>query len=80
MGAQGEAVRIEAESIGYDVWFRSIQRNGASNMRLTKERIAAETVERELRPARLIAAPSEVRVWLDDEGHWPRDPKTVEGQ
>ena len=42
-------------------------------------RIAAEAVERELRPARLIAAPANVRVWLDDEGHWPRDPNTVEG-
>jgi len=79
VGAQGDAVKIRAEAVGYDVWFRSIQRNGASNMRLTKERIAAETVERELRPAQLIAAPSKVRVWLDDEGHWPRDPKNVEG-
>ena len=80
VGAQGDAVQVQAEAEAYDVWFRSIQKNGASNMRLTRERIAAEAVERELRPARLIAAPSNVRVWLDDEGHWPRDPNSMEGR
>lgn len=76
--AQGDAERIDAKAIGFDVWFRSIQRNGAAAPRLTRVRLAAETVESTLSTSRLIAAPKNVRVWLGGEGHWPRDPTLAE--
>jgi membrane protease subunit HflK len=80
VGAQGDATLIEAEAVGYDAWFRLVARNGASQRRLTRARIAAEMTEERLRPARLVVAPAGVRVWLDDEGHWPRDPNDSEGR
>ena len=79
IGAQGDASQIEAEAIGYDVWFRSLHRNSKRQMELTRARLKAETAEDNLSPARLIVAPSSVRVWLDD-GAWPRDPETEEGR
>jgi membrane protease subunit HflK len=80
VGSRGDALRIRAESVGYDVWFRSVARNGAKHRRLTRARIAAEMTEARLGPVRLVAAPAGVRVWLDDEGLWPRDPKELEGR
>jgi modulator of FtsH protease HflK len=80
VGSQGDALRIRAESVGYDVWFRSVARNGARHRRLTRARIAAEMTEARLGPVRLVVAPAGVRVWLDDEGLWPRDPKEMEGR
>ena len=78
--AQGDAMRIDATSRGYQQWFRSISQNGRGAPRLTAARIAAETVEAQLSETRLIAAPPNVRVWLGDEGHWPRDPNAPEGE
>jgi membrane protease subunit HflK len=78
--AQGDAERIEANAIGFDVWFRSIERNGRKSPRLTRARIAAEATEAALAGSRIIAAPNNVRVWLDGEGHWPREPTLAEEQ
>ena len=80
VGSQGNASQIEAEAIGYDVWFRAVQRNAKKNMTVTRVRLQAEVAEEHLSPARLIAAPSGVRVWLDDGAEWPRDPETEEGR
>ena len=79
-GAQGEAFQIGATATGYHEWFRSISKNGQKAPRLTAARIAAETMEAQLSETRLIAAPASVRVWLGDEGHWPRDPNAPEGE
>ena len=68
VGAQGTASQIEAEAIGYDVWFRSVQRNAKKNMTVTRARLQAEVAEEHLSPARLIAAPSSVRVWFSTTG------------
>jgi membrane protease subunit HflK len=70
---QGEAEIIEAKAIGYDVWFRSIRRNAGRSVALTQHRLAFERVERGLDDVRLVAAPPGVRVWVGDEGHWPKD-------
>lgn len=70
---QGDAEIIEAKAIGYDVWFRSIQRNSGRSVDLTQQRLAFEHVERDLDDVRLIAAPTGVRVWVGDEGRWPKD-------
>ena len=80
VGAQGDASQIQAEAIGYDVWFRSVQRNAKKNMAVTRARIQAEAAEEHLSSARLIAAPSSVRVWLDGGAEWPRDPEIEEGR
>ena len=80
VGSQGTASQIEAEAIGYDVWFRSVQRNAKKNMTVTRARLQAEAAEEHLSPARLIAAPSSVRIWLDDGAEWPRDPEIEEGR
>ena len=71
--SQGEAEIIEAKAVGYDVWFRSIQRNAGRSVGLTQQRLSFERVERDLDDVRLIAAPAGVRVWVGDEGHWPKD-------
>ena len=76
--AQGDALQIEATSTGYQQWFRSVSQNGRTAPRLTAARIAAETVEAQLSETRMIAAPPNVRVWLGDESHWPRDPNAPE--
>jgi len=78
--AQGEAAQIDATSTGYHEWFKSISQNGRRAPRLTAARIAAETMEAQLSETRLIAAPANVRVWLGNEGHWPRDPNAPEGE
>ena len=78
--AQGVAAQTAATSTGYSEWFRSISKNGRRAPRLTAARIAAETVEAQLSETRLIAAPANVRVWLGNEGHWPRDPNAPEGE
>ncbi len=78
LGAQGDSHRIRAKAVGYDVWFRSVARNGAPYRRLTRERIAAEMIEDRLGPLRLYVVPAGVRVWLDDEGLWPIDPNVLE--
>ncbi|MGB0638574.1 MAG: SPFH domain-containing protein, partial [Myxococcota bacterium] len=70
---QGDAEIIEAKAVGYDVWFRSIQRNAGRFVGLTQQRLAFEHVERDLEDVRLIAAPTGVRVWVGDEEHWPKD-------
>ena len=80
VGAQGEAERVDAEAIGYDVWFRSLQRNGRRQMAVTRARLRAESAEARLGPVKIVAAPAGVRVWLDDEAEWPRDPETKEGR
>jgi len=79
VGAQGDAARIEADAVGYDVWFRSIERNGKKAPALTRARIAAETQESQLQDVRVIAAPSNVRVWLGDEEFGSRDPDSSIG-
>ena len=80
VGAQGDASQIEAEAIGYDVWFRSLQRNAKTQMDVTRARLRAEVAEDNMSPARLIAAPGSVRVWLDDGAEWSRDPETEEAR
>jgi membrane protease subunit HflK len=79
VGAQGDAARIEADAVGYDVWFRSIQRNGKASPAVTRARIAAETREAQLQDVRLIAAPADVRVWLSNEDNGPREPYSSDG-
>jgi membrane protease subunit HflK len=79
VGAQGDAVRIEADAIGYDVWFRSIERNGKRSPALTRARIAAETREAQLQGVRVIAAPTNVRVWLGNQELGSRDPDSSIG-
>jgi len=61
------------------VWFRSIERNGKKAPALTRARIAAETQESQLQDVRVIAAPSNVRVWLGDEEFGSRDPDSSIG-
>ena len=78
--AQGEAAQIDATSTGYHEWFRTVSHNGRKAPRLTAARIAAETIEAQLGATRMIAAPANVRVWLGNEGHWPRDPNAPEGE
>lgn len=78
--AQGEAAQIDATSKGYHEWFRTVSHNGRKAPRLTAARIAAETIEAQLGATRMIAAPANVRVWLGNEGHWPRDPNAPEGE
>ena len=76
--AQGDAVRIEAAASGFDVWFRSIERNGRTERRTTRVRLAAEATEAALSGSRLIAAPRAVRVWVNGTDYWPRDPSLSE--
>lgn len=76
--AEGEAARIDARAVGFDAWFRSVERNGRKNRRTTRARLAAEATEAALDGTRLIAAPADVRVWLNGKDYWPRDPNLSE--
>jgi HflK protein len=69
--AQGQAVEIQAEAESEYAEFMAISAGGAAAPSLTRARMSWESLEKYLTPARLILAPTGVRVWWGDMGGSP---------
>lgn len=75
--AQGGAVSIEAAAAAAASQFEAISAGGAKAPSLTRARMTWESLEREMTPARLVLAPSGVRVWWGEmDGVAPVDIQT----
>jgi membrane protease subunit HflK len=72
--AQGDAAEIKAAADVSSAVFLAISDGGAAAPSLTRARMTWESLEERLTPARLVLAPSGVRVWWGDgDGSAPVD-------
>jgi len=75
--AQGDAASIDAEALSVSAEFMAVSTGGAKAPSLTRARLTWESLERRMTPARLVLAPSGVRVWWGEmDGAAPVDIKS----
>jgi membrane protease subunit HflK len=65
--AQGERATIAAQSAGASSWFTAVSDGGERSPALTRTRLTWESLEKQLSAAKLVLAPSNVRVWWGRE-------------
>ena len=77
--SQGDVYGIHATAAGDSAWIRSVSEGGQKTPVLTRERLGLERLEKRLAEGTVVLAPKDVRIWMGEEGHWPRDLPTSDG-